>query len=169
MARMLGPNPIRLEADFGVLRPLDHKILWMTLAAPVGREAAWTARAPWPRSVGMNLGTTLFTALHGRLVGTDASGNRYFEARRGRADQRRRRWVAYAGADEPSAVPAEWHAWLHHLTDAPLPATAKRPWQKPHQANLTGTPAGYRPPGHDYQGGQRSPATGDYEAWTPGS
>ena len=27
----------------------------------------------------------------------------------------------------------------------------------------------YRPAGHDYQGGKRAKATGDYEAWTPGS
>jgi len=29
------------------------------------------------------------------------------------------------------------------------------------------TAATYRPPGHTLRGGQRDPATGDYEAWTP--
>ena len=76
----------------------------------------------------------------------------------------------YVGEPEASPVPPEWHGWLHYTTDAPIPLTARRPWQKPHRPNLTGTAAGYRPPGHDYQ--RRAPArraTGDYEAWTPGS
>jgi NADH:ubiquinone oxidoreductase subunit len=32
---------------------------------------------------------------------------------------------------------------------------------------LTGTPDGYRPAGHDYEGGIRARAAADYEAWTP--
>lgn len=117
----------------------------------------------------MNLGTRLFTLLHGRRVGSDAEGNIYYEARRNPWNGRLRRWVAYKGAPEPSRVPPEWHAWLHHTTEAPLPDSKRRPWQKPHQMNLTGTPGAYRPPGHDYRGGHRAAATGDYEAWTPGS
>jgi NADH:ubiquinone oxidoreductase subunit len=81
---------------------------------------------------------------------------------------RDRRWVVYAGDPEASRVPPEWHAWLHYTTDAPLPELGRRSWQKPHLANATGTAAGYRPPGHDYSGGRRARATGDYEAWTPG-
>jgi len=117
----------------------------------------------------MNIGTRLFTLLKGRRVGADAAGNVYYTERRPRAGQRVRRWVDYAGPPDASAVPAEWHSWLHHTTDAPLPETGRRPWQKPHQANATGTAAGYRPPGHDYSGGHRAAASGDYEAWTPGS
>ena len=118
----------------------------------------------------MNIGTWLFTKLKGREVGRDASGNVYYEERRRRPrGQRTRRWVIYDGPAEASAVPPEWHAWLHYTTDEPLPTTGHRPWQRSHQANPTGTPASYRPPGHDYQGGQRARATGDYEAWTPGS
>ena len=116
----------------------------------------------------MNLGTRLFTLLRGRRVGNDDAGNVYYEERRPRPHLRARRWVAYAGAPEASKVPPEWHAWLHYTTDAPLPASGRRPWQKPYLPNLTGTPAGYRPPGHDYLGGERARATGDYEAWTPG-
>ena len=114
----------------------------------------------------MNIGTWLFTALKGKRVGTDAAANVYYEERKQRPGHRRRRWVDYKGPPEASAVPPEWHAWLHYTTDAPL-AEAKRPWQKPHQPNLTGTAQSYRPPGHDYAGGQRARATGDYEAWTP--
>ena len=35
---------------------------------------------------------------------------------------RAKRWVVYAGAPEASMVGPEWHAWLHHLTDEPLPS-----------------------------------------------
>ncbi|HET6305833.1 MAG TPA: NADH:ubiquinone oxidoreductase subunit NDUFA12 [Rhodopila sp.] len=116
----------------------------------------------------MNIGTWLFTKLNGRQVGTDATGNVYYEEKRRRSGRlRTRRWVAYAGVVEASAVPPEWHAWLHYMTDVPLADTGRKPWQKPHLANATGTPTSYRPPGHDYEGGQRARATGDYEAWTP--
>jgi NADH:ubiquinone oxidoreductase subunit len=114
------------------------------------------------------IGTTLFTWLKGRVVGRDGGGNVYYAERRPRRGAHARRWVIYAGADEASSVPPEWHAWLHFTVDTPLPAGHARPWQKPHLANATGTPLGYRPSGHDYAGGQRAAATGDYEAWTPG-
>ena len=118
----------------------------------------------------MNLGTWLFTKLKGRKIGTDPDGNAYYEERRVRPGAwRRRRWVIYAGRPEASDVPPEWHAWLHYTTDAPLPQGTRLAWQKPHLPNATGTALAYRPPGHDYQGGQRERATGDYEAWTPGS
>lgn len=117
----------------------------------------------------MDLSTRLFTLFNGRRVGIDAVGNRYYTARKPTANGRTRRWVIYAGAPDASAVPSEWHSWLHYTTDAPLPDTGRRPWQKPHLANATGTQAGYRPPGHDYKGGTRAAATGDYEAWTPGT
>jgi NADH:ubiquinone oxidoreductase subunit len=117
----------------------------------------------------MNLGTWLFTRLKGRRVGTDTFGNVYYEERRPRPGYRKRRWVAYAGPPEASVVPPEWHAWLHYTTDGPLTGYPRFAWEKPHLPNATGTPASYRPPGHDYSGGQRARATGDYEAWTPGS
>ena len=117
----------------------------------------------------MTIGTRLYTWLHGRLVGKDTTGNRYFETRRPRAGVRSRRWVLYAGPAEASEVPAEWHGWLHHTTVEPIPLSARQPWQLPHQPNLSGTPGSYRPPGHDYRGGHRQKATGDYESWTPGS
>jgi NADH:ubiquinone oxidoreductase subunit len=75
--------------------------------------------------------------------------------------------VIYAGAPDASAIGPEWHAWLHYLTDAPLPDTGRKFWQKPHLPNLTGTPESYRPPGHDYEGGRRAHASADYESWTP--
>jgi NADH:ubiquinone oxidoreductase subunit len=115
----------------------------------------------------MDIGTRIFTWLNGRVVGRDAVGNTYYENKRKAASGRTRRWVVYAGEAEATAVPPEWHSWMHYTTDAPLPETGRKPWQKPHLANATGTASSYRPPGHDYSGGKRAPATGDYEAWTP--
>ena len=117
----------------------------------------------------MNLGTRLFTWRHGKRIGTDPLGNIYYEDKRGRGDGlRTRRWVMYAGVPEATLVPPEWHAWLHYTTDAPIADAGRRPWWKPHEPNATGTAASYRPPGHDYEGGERARTTGDYEAWTPG-
>ena len=117
----------------------------------------------------MNLGTRLTIFLRGRLLGNDAIGNRYYlEKSRRRGSLRARRWVVYAGAKEASAVPAEWHGWLHYTIDMPISEAGKRPWQKPHLPNATGTPLSYRPPGHDYRGGHRAAADGDYKSWTPG-
>lgn len=113
----------------------------------------------------------LFTATsRGNQVGTDAFGNRYYCSGKPRSGYKReRRWVMYKGAPEASSVPPEWHGWLHHQTDT-VPSEVnsfRRPWQKPHQPNMTGTNAAYRPPGHILQGGKREEATGDYEAWDP--
>lgn len=117
----------------------------------------------------MTIGTRLFTWLSGRAVGKDSIGNLYYEERKPRPGARARRWVMYAGEAEASMVPPEWHGWLHYTTAEPIPDTARRPWQIAHRPNLTGTPEAYLPPGHDYSGGHRPKATGDYESWTPGS
>ncbi len=52
---------------------------------------------------------------------------------------------------------------------AALPETERRVWQREFEPNLTGTPVSYRPAGHDYAGGHRTRAPGDYEAWSPDS
>jgi len=114
-----------------------------------------------------NPGLILHTLRAGAHVGKDAAGNHYFESRRAAKGARPRRWVVYNGPVDASAIGPEWHAWLHYITDAPLPADGRKPWQKPHEKNLTGTPAGYRPAGHDYAGGKRAHTPADYEAWTP--
>jgi len=111
--------------------------------------------------------TRLLTWRNGRPIGRDADGNAYYEEKRAAPGARPRRWVVYAKLEDPSVVPPEWHAWLHYTTDAPIATPRQLSWIKPHLPNMTGTPLGYRPPGHDYQGGHRAAATGDYEAWTP--
>jgi NADH:ubiquinone oxidoreductase subunit len=116
----------------------------------------------------MTVGTKLFTWLRGELVGSDKTGNRYYRDKKAAAGTRERRWVIYNGAPEASTVPAEWHGWLHHRTDdLPSADQPRRPWQAEHQPNLTGTAEAYRPPGSVLKGGQRDPATGDYEPWRP--
>ena len=117
----------------------------------------------------MNTGTVIYTWLMGARVGTDEFGNRYYRGKGRRLQGRERRWVLYKSDAEASKIPPEWHAWLHHTSHEPLSESAAqpRPWQKVHVPNLTGTAAAYRPRGHDFRGGRRAPATGDYQAWRP--
>ncbi len=120
------------------------------------------------------IGTRLFTWLHGEEVGRDSDGTRSYRHKKGGTTmsgslQKERRWVIYAGEDEASRVPPEWHCWLHHTTDKTPPAdgSPRFPWMKDHVPNLTGTDQAYMPPGHMLRGGKRDRATGDYEPWTP--
>lgn len=109
---------------------------------------------------------TLFSG--GEKVGKDALGNTYYRAKPRPGYTRERRWVMYKDKPEASMVPPEWHGWLHHQTnDVPSEEGFRRPWQKPHQPNMTGTNQAYRPPGHILEGGKRDKAVGDYEAWSP--
>ncbi|KAF0145048.1 MAG: NADH dehydrogenase, partial [Rhodospirillaceae bacterium] len=68
----------------------------------------------------MTIGTRFFTWFRGRLVGTDAYGNRYYRGPLRVPGGRERRWILYKGRPEASKVPPEWHAWLHYTVDAPL-------------------------------------------------
>ncbi len=120
----------------------------------------------------MTLGIRLLTWLRGEFVGEDEYANRYYRdcsRRQVKNNGRERRWVIYAGETEGSKVPSVWHAWLHHTRDEVPDAGAlvRKNWQKPHQANMTGTDQAYRPPGSLLAGGKRSPATGDYQPWIP--
>jgi NADH:ubiquinone oxidoreductase subunit len=124
----------------------------------------------------MTLGTRLYTWWKGELVGTDSYGNRYYRERGqkplikgGGRESREKRWVIYEGEAEASKVPPEWHGWLHHIAAAvpSIDPAARRPWQKDHLPNLTGTALAYRPEGSVLRGGKRAKASGDYEPWTP--
>jgi NADH:ubiquinone oxidoreductase subunit len=111
---------------------------------------------------GQTLNTQLFTWRHGVPVGTDDQGNRFFQTRDGR-----RRWVIYNGESEASRVSPDWHGWLHFTWDKP-PTEApprRKPWEKPHVENLTGTPDAYAPPG-SIRRAEPAPRR-DYEAWQP--
>lgn len=116
------------------------------------------------------IGTRIYTAFKGRLVGKDSSGNRYYEARKERtADGHLKRWVLYTGAAEPTKVPPHWHGWLHYSThDIPDESAAKPyDWIQPPQQNMTGTKLAYVPAGHASSNGARARTIADYEAWKP--
>lgn len=124
---------------------------------------------------GATVGTLLDSRRHGEHVGTDAQGNRYFRAKSAKAGVynplggRERRWVIYAGANDASRVPAEWHGWLHGTYDG-VPESflpAPRVWEVDFTPNRTGTDEAYRPQGALERGGRRAHATGDYQAWSP--
>ncbi len=108
------------------------------------------------------LGTQLFTWRNGIRVGEDEQGNIFYRNADGS-----RRWVIYNGEMEASRVSPEWHGWLHHTwdeppTEAPL---AHKPWEKPHQENMTGTPLAYAPSG-SIRRANPEPRR-EYEAWQP--
>ena len=113
---------------------------------------------------GQTLGTRFFTWRKGELVGEDASGNKYYRERDGK-----RRWVVYNGLADASRVSPDWHGWLHYTVDTPPTEEdyTPRDWQKPHKANMTGTPQAYRPAGSILTPAERPSATGDYDAWRP--
>jgi NADH:ubiquinone oxidoreductase subunit len=117
---------------------------------------------------GATFGTWLSTKTSGVEMGQDQLGNVYYQSR-GLENGKIRRWVMYAGANDASRVPPEWHGWLHYtLDDIPdrgLPAP--RAFERPATANLTGTADAYRPAGALETNGKRAAATGDYQAWSP--
>jgi NADH:ubiquinone oxidoreductase subunit len=122
---------------------------------------------------GATPGTLLWTWRYGELVGEDETGNRYYRTKGGTIDPTlrvERRWVVFNRYAEATLIPAAWHGWMHHIVDVPPTQESyePRPWEKPHQPNLTGTPAAYRPPGSTLAPGHRPRATGDYKAWVPG-
>lgn len=108
------------------------------------------------------LGTQLFTWRKGVRVGEDDQGNVFYQTRDGK-----KRWVIYNGLAEASRVSPDWHGWLHFTWDepptkAPLP---RKPWEKPHSENLTGTPAAYAPIG-SIRRAEPAPRR-DYDPWIP--
>lgn len=122
---------------------------------------------------GATLNTLFYTRRFGELVGHDEFGNAYYRTAGGKIDPAlgwERRWVIYAGVSDGSATPPGWYGWLHHTTDVPPTESDYKPheWEAPYVPNMTGTPLAYRPPGSTLASGKRPPATGDYEAWSPG-
>ena len=118
------------------------------------RAVTWWNSQTW--------GTQLFTWRNGQKVGEDNQGNIFYETKDGK-----KRWVIFNGEAEASRIDPEWHGWLHRTwEDPPTKAPLKhKSWEKPHQENLTGTPAAYAPAGslRQAQPADRS----DYEAWQP--
>ncbi|KAG5949104.1 hypothetical protein E4U53_006024 [Claviceps sorghi] len=73
---------------------------------------------------------------HGRLVGTDRAGNKYFENME--ELPLRTRWVEYAKHDYDAAhIEPGWHAWMSYSldkppTEDPLIAVGLRKFEKPY-------------------------------------
>ena len=62
----------------------------------------WSSVFTWWN--GQTVGTWLHTALHGRSVGDDDQGNKYYQDKAGK-----RRWVIYNGPVEASREPQQRH------------------------------------------------------------
>ena len=105
-----------------------------------------------------NSQTTLIHSPGATLVGTDSKGNRYFERVTPEEQYGRHRWVVYSELDchrgqDPTTVPAEWHGWLHNITDDapsrnPGAFDNKYAWSLPHRGFSSNTAAAYLPKGH---------------------
>ncbi len=119
---------------------------------------------------GQTLGTRFFTWRKGELVGRDEMGNTYYRAKSALPDSiPERRWVIYTRYSEASQIPPGWHGWMHHRVNTPPSQETYSPWEweKPHQENLTGTSAAYRPPGSIATGGKPLEPVSAYQAWKP--
>ena len=88
------------------------------------------------------IGTFIYTLFTGKFAGKDEFGNKYYFNSNGK------RWTIYKNKVESSKIPAEWHMWIHFLTNK-IPSNESRrfKWQKKHQENLTGTSKAYKPDG----------------------
>ncbi len=117
---------------------------------------------------GATLGALYDITRRGVFVGADAQGNRYFEERKPSRDGLKRRWVVYQGLVDASRVPPDWRGWMSHGVEEapsvrPLP---RKPWEKEHVPNLTGTIHAYRPKGSLARASE-PPRAEAYEAWRP--
>ncbi|GAB4821394.1 hypothetical protein N2152v2_008440 [Parachlorella kessleri] len=107
-----------------------------------------------------------------KLVGMDQFGNKYYE--NSEKQIVRDRWVVYAGAthyntQEPTTVPAEWHGWLNHSTDAnPTNADFKRPiYAVEAMGNPTAGPDRHMPKGSWFNAERRN--WRKFQPWVPPS
>lgn len=117
--------------------------------------------------------TMMDFSLSGELQGTDEFGNKYYECLEN--NPYRQRYVEYGNKEFPhydaSSVPAEWHPWLHDMTEYPPTVEKFSPviFKADHKQMVggdNGTKANYLPK----QSYFREQATGDkvnttYQAW----
>tara|TARA_Y100000817_G_scaffold275733_1_gene236798 strand:+ start:100 stop:459 length:360 start_codon:yes stop_codon:yes gene_type:complete len=87
------------------------------------------------------LGTRIQTFIHGKYVGTDKNGNKYYQSKSGK------RWVIYNGEIEASKIPDEWYSWIHRIGNKIENSheLKKYKWQREHLPNQTGTEKSYHP------------------------
>ena len=91
------------------------------------------------------IGTRINTIFFGKLVGEDASGNKYYESKSGK------RWVIYNGEVDATKIPNEWYSWIHYLNNKieNVKELKKFSWQKKNIPNQTGTPKAFHPNKND--------------------
>ena len=87
------------------------------------------------------LGTRIQTLFHGKFVGQDSFGNKYYQSKSGK------RWIIYKDEIDASKIPNDWYSWMHYTKNKieNLHDLKKYEWQKPHKPNLTGTKEAYYP------------------------
>ena len=85
-------------------------------------------------------GTFLKTLFFGKFVGSDKSGNKYYQSKKNE------RWVIYANNIEATKITSDWYLWMHHTIDKiPNSKDEKHAWQKDHLENQTGTSNSFKP------------------------
>lgn len=119
-------------------------------------------------------GNILQTKIHNigaTLVGVDKFGNKYYE-KLGETQYGRHRWVEYADKSRYNAsqVPAEWHGWLHFITDNTgdqLLMLKPTRYGVEHKQNFSGHGDQYiyHSKGHALNPGQRDWTR--YQSWQP--
>ena len=162
------------QQHLAVIAPLDAR--WGAAYSPPASQPRWifknVLKSIFTWWNGATLGALFTVWRRGVLVGTDDTGNKYYQAKDDSDSYdkgRLRRWVMYSGYAEASKVPPDWHGWLHHTFEEPptKEPLKRQAWEKDHIPNLTGTVNAWRPKGSISRGGERQKATGDYEAWRP--
>ncbi len=86
----------------------------------------------------------------GKCEGIDQFGNSYYS-------MDGKRFAVYAKNNDTSSVPANWHCWLHYLSEKPLNIVSQ------HLPNKTGTKESYKP----NPSGVRNKVSSDYTPWIP--
>ncbi|GMH40757.1 hypothetical protein BSKO_08661 [Bryopsis sp. KO-2023] len=105
----------------------------------------------------------------GTLMGSDDFGNQYYE-RKTNTQYGRHRWVVYAEKRTnhytPATVPAEWHGWLHFISDdAPTVVPPNFPiYRVKHVPNPTMSDDRYLPKGSWFKAGDKRNWE-KFEAW----
>jgi len=83
-------------------------------------QAAAAARGGWRGVIAHMYSNGDYPFKFGKLIGTDMSGNKYYE---NVVDYPagQHRWCEPADADnyDASSISPEWHGWMHHMSDAP--------------------------------------------------
>ncbi len=119
---------------------------------------------------GNTWGTRWTIMRHGKFVGGDDQGNRYYVQTKGfQINGKPRRWVIYSQLAEATKISPDWHGWMHYTVDTPPTGENYRPhpWQIAHRMNPTGSAAAYRPPGSVLAAGKPASVQGEYKAWKP--